>query len=89
MRFLVRIALVAIVLTGCTVATPSVDRQTFLAWHKEMTRVRLPYKGCFTVTWPKKEWVEEPCVTPSNRIYSLGPAGGWRPISRPTTPRPR
>ena len=62
MKASVRFALVAILLTGC--ATRPVDRHAFLEWHRAMIRVPLPKKGCFTGTYPKKEWVEVRCAAP-------------------------
>ena len=44
-------------------------------WHRAMIRVRLPKKGCFTVTYPHTKWVEEPCATQSPALR-LVPASG-------------
>jgi len=69
----------AILLSGAAVGraeTPNVDQAKLDAWHKSMARVRLPKKGCFTVTYPNTEWQEVPCGKPPARSY--GPA---RPYS--------
>jgi hypothetical protein len=46
-------------------------------WHKDMTRVPLPKKGCFTSSYPSTEWQEVPCTTAPARPYP--PARGPRP----------
>lgn len=46
-------------------------------WQEDIAKVRPPRKGCFTATYPKKEWREVPCGPPSR--YPNGPARGKRP----------
>lgn len=87
MRLSTRIALVAILLNGCAVATQPVDHDKFLAWHKEMIGVPLPpKKGCFKATYPKKDWLDEPCATSSGRRVPVGP-GVWM-TGNPTAGNP-
>src|SRR6185436_12246205 len=38
-------------------------------WQKEMDKVPLPKKGCFTAEYPTLEWKEVACVTPPNYPY--------------------
>jgi hypothetical protein len=34
-------------------------------WQKAIAKVPMPKKGCFTASYPKQEWQEVPCGTPS------------------------
>jgi hypothetical protein len=46
-------------------------------WEKDIGKVPVPKKGCFTTSYPKKEWQEVPCKPPSK--YPNGPRTGPRP----------
>jgi hypothetical protein len=46
-------------------------------WEKEIGKVPVPKKGCFTTSYPKKEWQEVPCKPPSK--YPNPPRNGPRP----------
>jgi von Willebrand factor type D domain len=48
-------------------------------WQKDITRVPVPKKGCFTATYPSREWKEVPCVTAPTRPFL--PASGRRPYN--------
>ena len=52
---------------------PAPSRQ---AWRKEMSRRRVPKKGCFTASYPDTTWREVPCGAPSP--YPNPPARGPR-----------
>jgi len=41
-------------------------------WQKAISRLPVPKKGCFTATYPKKEWREVPCGPPSKYPNTVG-----------------
>ena len=48
-------------------ATPTeVERES---WRKTILKTPRPTAGCFTATYPDKQWREVPCKTPSNKLY--------------------
>lgn len=75
MKSFLRFAFVFILLTGGASEAWAED-PAILEWHKAMTRVPLPKRGCFTVTYPKKKWVEEACATQVHRISRSAPVAG-------------
>jgi hypothetical protein len=48
-------------------------------WRKAMKQVAKPKKGCFTATYPNRQWREVACVTP--RAIPFGPKKGPRPFT--------
>jgi hypothetical protein len=46
-------------------------------WQEAISKVPLPKKGCFSASYPDKEWKEVPCGAPSK--YPNPPASGPRP----------
>src|SRR6266436_2834124 len=46
-------------------------------WQEAISKVSLPKKGCFSASYPEKEWKEVPCSVPSK--YPNPPASGPRP----------
>ena len=38
-------------------------------WRKELLAVPRPTNGCYTVTYPERQWREVPCKTPPNKPY--------------------
>ena len=51
---------------GSQEAAPRPSAQARADWQREMTQVPHPKEGCFTSTYPSREWREVPCVaTPS------------------------
>jgi hypothetical protein len=51
------------------------EQRQFDAWRKSMARIPLPKKGCFTASYPGKEWHEVPCIAaPPPRPYTVGSA---------------
>ena len=44
-------------------------------WRKEMRAIPWPTHGCYTATYPERQWREIPCKTPPNKLY-LPRAGG-------------
>jgi hypothetical protein len=46
-------------------ATTPPDQQAMQAWRAEMARRPLPKNGCFTASYPNKEWQEVQCGRPS------------------------
>ncbi len=49
------------------------------AWRKDVARVPLPRKGCFTSSYPSAEWQEAPCTTAP--AFPQPPARGPRPAT--------
>ena len=41
-------------------------------WQKQIAKVPVPKKGCFTATYPDKEWKEVPCGPPSKYPNTVG-----------------
>ena len=41
-------------------------------WQKEMAKVPVPKKGCFTAAYPDKHWKEVPCGPPSKYPNTVG-----------------
>ncbi|MGD0075919.1 MAG: VWD domain-containing protein [Candidatus Binataceae bacterium] len=41
-------------------------------WQKEIAKVPVPKKGCFTATYPDKKWKEVPCGPPSKYPNTVG-----------------
>jgi hypothetical protein len=37
------------------------ERQKREVWHKAMSQIPLPKKGCFKATYPSRKWQERPC----------------------------
>jgi hypothetical protein len=48
-------------------------------WQKDIARVPVPKKGCFTASYPSKQWKEVPCVTAPTSPFS--PRQGTRPYN--------
>jgi len=46
-------------------------------WQEAISKVPVPKKGCFSASYPEKEWKEVPCGVPSK--YPNPPASGPRP----------
>jgi hypothetical protein len=46
-------------------------------WQEAISKVPIPKKGCFSASYPEKEWKEVPCGQPSK--YPNPPARGPRP----------
>ena len=82
MKSFLRFAFVFILLIGGAVGAQPVDHAKFLEWHKEMIdamiKKPLPKERCFTVTYPRKEWAEEPCALPVNldELFAVAPMVG-------------
>jgi hypothetical protein len=47
------------------------------AWRKEILKTPRP-NGCFTATYPEKQWREVPCKTPPHKLYPPRPGFGIR-----------
>jgi hypothetical protein len=62
-----------------TAAPQSAEARLRSQWEKEIARIPVPKKGCFTATYPSKQWKEVPCVTPPKRPFL--PAQGSRPYN--------
>ena len=41
-------------------------------WQKQMAKIPVPKKGCFTANYPAKEWKEVPCSAPSKYPNVVG-----------------
>ena len=41
-------------------------------WQKEIGKIPVPKKGCFTATYPDKQWKEVPCGPPSKDPNTVG-----------------
>jgi len=41
-------------------------------WQKQIAKVPVPKKGCFTATYPDKQWKEVPCGPPSKYPNTVG-----------------
>lgn len=39
------------------------------SWHKEILAAPRPTTGCFTATYPDKQWRTVPCKTPPTKVY--------------------
>src|SRR6516165_3710273 len=50
----------------------SSEEQARKEWQKEIGKVPVPKKGCFTATYPDKQWKEVPCGPPSKYPNSVG-----------------
>jgi hypothetical protein len=48
-------------------------------WQKDIARLPVPKKGCFTASYPSKQWKEVPCVAAPTRPFL--PAQGTRPYT--------
>jgi hypothetical protein len=48
-------------------------------WQKDMARVPVPKTGCFTASYPSREWKEVPCVAAPTHPFL--PAQGTRPYN--------
>jgi hypothetical protein len=48
------------------------EQQARKEWQKQMAKVPVPKKGCFTATYPDKRWKEVPCGPPSKYPNSVG-----------------
>jgi protein-disulfide isomerase len=44
-------------------------------WRRAMKKIPTPKSGCFTSTYPKREWEEVPCTTAPQRPYQPGTGG--------------
>lgn len=53
------------------------EAQLRVQWQKDIGKVPLPKKGCFSASYPKKEWKEVPCTPPSK--FPNPPRSGPRP----------
>src|SRR6266481_3489786 len=51
-------------LTPPSATTPLPPAKSLHQWRRGMARVPLPTKGCFTSSYPSREWQEVPCTTP-------------------------
>ena len=38
-------------------------------WRQQLLTVPRPTNGCYTATYPERQWREVPCKTPPNRLY--------------------
>ena len=47
-------------------------------WRKEMQATPRPRNGCFTATYPERQWREVPCKTPPNKLYPPRQGGTTR-----------
>ena len=48
-------------------------------WQKDIARLPVPKYGCFTASYPSKQWKEVPCVAAPTRPFL--PAQGMRPYT--------
>jgi len=48
------------------------EEQARKEWQKQIAKIPVPKKGCFTATYPAKEWKEVPCGPPSKFPNTVG-----------------
>ncbi len=65
--------------TKSPVALSGEERQKREEWHKAMSGVPLPKKGCFRAAYPSMEWQEIPCIAAPS--YPQPPRRGPRPLT--------
>ncbi|QUP53622.1 hypothetical protein GO998_07515 [Ralstonia syzygii] len=48
------------------------EEKALEAWRKEIAKVPVPKKGCFTAAYPSRQWKEVPCGPPSKYPNTVG-----------------
>ncbi|MGF6782199.1 VWD domain-containing protein [Paraburkholderia sp. GAS334] len=51
---------------------PAPEEKALKEWQKEIAKIPAPKKGCFTATYPARQWKEVPCGPPSKYPNTVG-----------------